>query len=171
MKIKDRPEFVSKPNVLMMPPSTPLRDAVAEMCKRRYGSVVVADENERMLGIFTERDALVRVINEGIDANAITLAEVMTTDVRVASAEDNLIDWLRIMSNERFRRLPIVDANGRVISMMTQGDFVAYTWPELLGQLSLSARAAVGKAYPLALVAAAVALYSLVLILVLSAVF
>ncbi|MEM9783815.1 MAG: CBS domain-containing protein [Pseudomonadota bacterium] len=171
MKIKDRPEFTSKPKVLMMPPETPLRDAVAEMCRRRYGSVVVADPDERLLGIFTERDVMTRIINEGRDAENTTLGDVMTTDVRVASAEDNLIDWLRIMSNERFRRLPVVDAEGRVISMMTQGDFVSYTWPELLSQLSLSARAAVGKNYPSALVAGSVALYSIVLIIVLSVVF
>ncbi|MEO0763443.1 MAG: CBS domain-containing protein [Pseudomonadota bacterium] len=170
MKIKDRPEFVTKPKVLMMPPDTPLRVAVAEMCRRRYGSVVVADGEGRLLGIFTERDALTRVIDEGRDPEATVLADVMTTEVRVASAEDNLIDWLRIMSNERFRRLPVVDADGRVISMMTQGDFVSYTWPELLGQLSLSARAAMGKNYWTLLVALSVTLYSVVLIVVLSAV-
>ncbi|MEM6490251.1 MAG: CBS domain-containing protein [Pseudomonadota bacterium] len=167
MKIKDRPEFTTKPRVLTMPPDTPLRAAVAEMCRRRYGSVVVTDPESRLLGIFTERDALTRVINEGRDPEVTVLGEVMTTDVRVASAEDNLIDWLRIMSNERFRRLPIVDADGRVISMMTQGDFVSYTWPELLGQLSLSAKAAMGKNYPMALVLGALALYSIVLIIVL----
>ena len=171
MRIKDRPEFTTKPRVLTMPPDTPLRDAVAEMCRRRYGSVVVTDENGGLLGIFTERDALTRVINEGRNPEETVLGDVMTTEVRVANAEDNLIDWLRIMSNERFRRLPVVDENGRVISMMTQGDFVSYTWPELLSQLSLSARAAMGKNFSLALVLGGVGLYTIVLILVLASVF
>ncbi|MEO1530544.1 MAG: CBS domain-containing protein [Pseudomonadota bacterium] len=171
MRIKDRPEYSSKPRVLTMAPDTPLREAVREMCKRRYGSVVVTDPEGRMLGIFTERDALTRVIDEGRDLENTRLEDVMTTDVRTASAEDNLIDWLRIMSNERFRRLPIVDEQGRVISMMTQGDFVSYTWPELLGQLSLSARAAVGKHFSAGMVALSVALYTVVLIAIIAALY
>ncbi|MGF1553653.1 MAG: CBS domain-containing protein [Paracoccaceae bacterium] len=171
MKIKDRPEFTSKPRVLTRGPDTLLREAVAEMCKRRYGSVVVTDENEQMLGIVTERDLMTRVINEGRDYHDLTLKDVMTTDVRVARADDDLIDWLRIMSNERFRRLPIVDENGKVVSMMTQGDFVSYTWPELLRQLSLSAQASVGKNYPVGLVFGSIALYTIVLIAVIAAAF
>ncbi|MEM6944325.1 MAG: CBS domain-containing protein [Pseudomonadota bacterium] len=169
MRIKDRPEYVTKPRVLTMAPDTILREAVREMCKRRYGSVVVTDHEGRLLGIFTERDALTRVIDGGLDPEVTPLSAVMTTDVRVASADDNLIDWLRIMSNERFRRLPIVDEDGRVISMMTQGDFVSYTWPELLGQLSLSARAALGKHFSTGMVGLAVAVYSIVLIAVIAA--
>ncbi|MEL6197874.1 MAG: CBS domain-containing protein [Pseudomonadota bacterium] len=166
MKIKDRREFTAKPRVLTMPPDTPLRDAIAEMCRRRFGSVVVTDPEEKLLGVFTERDVMTRVVNEGRDPEALRLADVMTTEVRVAREDDDLVDWLRIMSNERFRRLPIVDADGRVISMMTQGDFVSYTWPELVGRLSLSARAALGGPLALAVVAGAIAVYSLVLVFV-----
>ncbi|MEM1238142.1 MAG: CBS domain-containing protein [Pseudomonadota bacterium] len=170
MKIKDRPEFATKPRVLTMPPATPLREAVAEMCKRRYGSVVVADEDERLVGIVTERDVMSRVVNEGRDADALTLSDIMSTEIRAAKADDDLIDWLRIMSNERFRRLPIVDADGRVVSMMTQGDFVSYTWPDLIAQLSLSARAAVSKNYQIALIAGGIAIYSIVMFVVFSVV-
>ena len=171
MRIKDRAEFVSKPRVLTYPPETPLREAVSEMCKRRYGSVAVTDKEQKLLGIVTERDLMTRVIDEGRDPESTTLGDIMTTEVRVAREDDNLIDWLRMMSNERFRRLPIVDGEGRVVSMMTQGDFVSYTWPDLLSQMKLSAQAAVGKNYHLGLVAGSVALYSVVLIAVISAVF
>ncbi len=57
----------------------------------------------------------------------------MTTDLKVARADDDLLDWLRLMSNERFRHLPVVDDQGVIIGMMSQGDFVSYTWPELMG--------------------------------------
>ncbi|MEO1456196.1 MAG: CBS domain-containing protein [Pseudomonadota bacterium] len=172
MRIKDRPEFTSKPRVLTMPPETTVRAAVAEMCRRRYGSVVITDPEDRLLGVFTERDAMTRVIDPGLDPDSTPLSAVMTSEIRVARADDNLIDWLRIMSNERFRRLPIVDEEGRVISMMTQGDFVSYTWPELIARLSLSAQATLGKNYPLGLlVAGSVALYTVVLIAVIAAAF
>ena len=50
----------------------------------------------------------------------------MTTQVRAAKEDDNLLDWLRIMSNDRFRHLPVVDEEGKVVSMMSQGDFVLH---------------------------------------------
>jgi Mg/Co/Ni transporter MgtE len=65
----------------------------------------------------------------------------MTTDLKVARAEDDLLDWLRHMSNERFRHLPVVDDEGRLISILSQGDFVSYTWPELMSRLREQARA------------------------------
>ena len=164
MRIEDRPEFISKPKVLTMRPDRRLREAVAEMTRRNYGSVVVTDDADRLLGVVTERDLMTRVINEGRDPETTTLADVMTGDVRAARADDLVIDWLRIMSNERFRRLPIVDEDGKVVSIMTQGDFVSYTWPELLGQLGFTAKAAIGANRQLAVLGAGLAVYTLVMI-------
>jgi Mg/Co/Ni transporter MgtE len=65
----------------------------------------------------------------------------MTSDLKLAKADDNLIDWLRQMSNERFRHLPVVDDQGILIGIMSQGDFVSYTWPELLGRVKEQAQA------------------------------
>ena len=45
------------------------------------------------------------------------------------------------MSNDRFRHLPVVDENGRLISMMSQGDFVSFTWPQLWARVGEQARA------------------------------
>ena len=57
----------------------------------------------------------------------------MTSEVRTGLADDDVIDWLRQMSNERFRHLPVVDGQGRLVNIMSQGDFVSFTWPDLLG--------------------------------------
>ncbi|MEM1344475.1 MAG: CBS domain-containing protein [Pseudomonadota bacterium] len=169
MRIIDRAEYASKPKVLTMPPSAVVMDAAKEMTKRGYGSVVITDEHDKLIGIVTERDLMGKVTAAGLDPKAIHLEDIMTREVRVAKADDELIDWLRIMSNERFRRLPIVDDEGKVIAMMTQGDFVSYTWPELLQQAKIAAQAAVGKNYPLALVVGSVLVYSLVLVAILNA--
>ena len=56
----------------------------------------------------------------------------MTISPRTAHEDDDVVECLRLMSNERFRHLPIVDESGRLVSILSQGDFVAYTWPELL---------------------------------------
>jgi CBS-domain-containing membrane protein len=61
--------------------------------------------------------------------------------LRLARGDDDLLDWLRQMSNDRFRHLPVVDDDGTLIGIMSQGDFVSYTWPELLSRLKEQARA------------------------------
>lgn len=164
MQIKDRPEFTSKPKVLTQRPDAPVREAVRAMAARNYGSVLVTDPSDRLLGIVTERDLMTRLIDKGLDPETTTLADIMTTDLKVAHAQDRVIDWLRQMSNERFRRLPVVDEDGKAISMMTQGDFVSYTWPELLGQLGFTARAAMGANSQMTVMVAGMLVYSLALI-------
>jgi CBS domain-containing protein len=141
MKIKDRPEYRSKGVVLSFGKDTMVQDAVAVMSEKNYGAVVIIDAANKPLGIVTERDLMRRVLAKQKDPKATPLAEIMTTDLKVAKAEDNLLDWLRIMSNERFRHLPIVDDGGVLVAMMSQGDFVSYTWPELIQRLGDQSKA------------------------------
>jgi CBS-domain-containing membrane protein len=91
----------------------------------------------------------------------------MTTEVRTARADDDVLDWLRIMSNERFRRLPIVDDDGRLKAVFTQGDFVSYTWPELMSQATQLAKATVFRNWHIVLIVGAVMVYTLVMVAVL----
>jgi len=71
----------------------------------------------------------------------------MTPDPRVADENDDVLDWLRIMSNDRFRRLPVVDANGKIKVIFTQGDFVSYTCPDLIFHASQMAKASFMKGF------------------------
>jgi len=111
------------------------------MSERNYGSVVVVDAERKPVGIVTERDLMRRLLHKRLDYDSTTLEQITTRDLKVARSDDDLLDWLRLMSNERFRHLPVVDDQGVLISMMSQGDFVSYTWPELLGRLREQARA------------------------------
>lgn len=141
MKIKDRPEFRSKSQVYMLSPDDTVITAVKVMSERNFGAVMVVDADTKPVGIVTERDFMRRLLNKALDPNVTRLSEIMTTDLKLAKADDDLLDWLQQMSNERFRHLPVVDDDGRVISMMSQGDFVSYTWPQLLSRLGEQARA------------------------------
>ena len=141
MKIKDRPEFSNKSAVLSFPPNTTVFTAVQAMSNKNYGAVVVVSPENKPVGIVTERDFMRRLLNNALDPKTTKLSEIMTTDVKVAKADDDLLDWLRQMSNDRFRHLPVVDETGTVISIMSQGDFVSYTWPQLLSRLTEQARA------------------------------
>jgi predicted transcriptional regulator len=55
-----------------------------------------------------------KVVAQNLNANKTSVENIMTPNPRVARETDDLIDWLRIMSNERFRRLPVVDENGHI---------------------------------------------------------
>lgn len=166
-RLKDRPEYKSKPKPMTRPPETTVFDAVSAMSEMNYGSVIVVDGDEKVVGVVTERDIMNKVVGKGLDAKTTKLAEIMTADPRMAREDDDMVDWLRIMSNERFRRLPVVDADGRIKAVFTQGDFVSYTWPDLMYQMRSIATATVSKNWHYFLIGGGIALYSIIMIILL----
>jgi CBS domain-containing protein len=166
MTLRDRPEFASKPKPLTFGPQASVKDAIAAMVKRGYGAVIVTDPEERVVGVVTERDVMTKLVHEGRDPAATTLGDIMTENPRVARETDDVVDWLRIMSNDRFRRLPVVDDEGRIKAVFTQGDFVSYTWPDLIYQAGQMAKASIFRQWHLWLIGGAVALYSVLMIIV-----
>ena len=167
MRIIDRPEFKTKPEPLTVSPETTMSDAVQFMCDRNFGSCVVVDREQRVIGVLTERDVMKRLVNLRLDPEITLARDIMTSQPRVAAADDNVLDWLRIMSNERFRRLPIVDDDQRLLAVMTQGDFVSYTWPELVHQAKELAKATISTNSQVFLIFGGIAVYSLALVLIL----
>lgn len=167
MRLCDRPEFRTKPKPLTRPREASVADAVAAMSELNFGSVIVVDSERRVEGVVTERDVMKRLVNRGRCPVETRLADIMTSNPRIARESDNVLDWLRIMSNERFRRLPIVDAEGRIVAVMSQGDLVSYTWPELAYQAWPPAAEGIAGGVNLFLIGGGVMLYSLVMILLL----
>ena len=98
-----------------------VRHACRCMTERRVGSVLVIDDQQRLNGIFTGRDA-VRTLAEGKDAALTTLAQAMTPNPLTITPESRAIDALRAMSDRGFRHLPVVD-NGRIWGIVSRGDF------------------------------------------------
>ena len=165
MKISDRNEFDSKPAPLTARPTDSVLDAVKAMDAKNYGSVIVVDDAHQVIGMMTERDIFRRLVAEKRDPEQTTVGEIMTSEVRTARADDELVDWLRIMSNERFRRLPVVDGQGKLIAVMSQGDFVSYTWPELLTQAKDLAKATFGESLSFPMVLLSILAYTLLVVL------
>ncbi|MGB3710909.1 MAG: CBS domain-containing protein [Erythrobacter sp.] len=167
MRIADRTEYKSKAPPLTCRPDTLVYDAVTQMAQKNFGSIFITDAEDHVLGVMTERDIFRRVIGESRDPKTTPVSEVMTTDVYMANKDDQVLDWLRVMSNERFRRLPIVDEDRRLLSVMSQGDFVSYTWPQLLGQVGQMAQATFAPAFNMIAIVGGIAIYTIVLILIL----
>ncbi len=168
MRLKDRPEFASKKSPLTRTRDVTVSEAVAEMAARNYGSVIVVDDAQKVIGIVTERDLMRKLINEDRDPKTTTLGDIMTTELRLANEDDEVLNWLRIMSNERFRRLPVVDSEGRIKAVFSQGDFVSYTWPDLIYQAKQMARASIGQNYGIWMIGGGIMLYTILMILLVS---
>lgn len=156
MKIKDKPDFKTKPKPVTFSPNDSVRTALEIMCEKNIGSIIVVHPDQKVAGIVTERDMMKRVLGKDRNPDKTTLAEIMSTDIRSANEDDNLVDWMHAMSSERFRHLPVVDDEGRLINMMSQGDFVAHTFPDLYEALRQDLKGCLGRGFQIALILFAV---------------
>ncbi|MBX9697130.1 MAG: CBS domain-containing protein, partial [Alphaproteobacteria bacterium] len=105
---------------------------------------IIVDKETHPIGIVSERDLMKRLLDKGLDPKKTKLKEIMSTNLKLGRPEDDIVEWLRQMSNERFRHLPIVDQDGKLIGLVSQGDFVSYTWPDLLSFMKSSAIKSMG---------------------------
>jgi len=164
MKINDMPEFKDKDEVLMFPESRPVGDAIDAMAEKNYGAILVTKQG-KLSGIFTERDILRKVAAKRKNVEKTKLKDVMTANPKTATANDNVSDCLRRMSQGRFRHMPVIDEEGKVTGMLSQGDFVAFTMSDIITRLGTTAKAEVsaGRSTPFA-IAAAIVVYTLGLV-------
>lgn len=113
--------IVKDQDPVMLEASTTLREASRRMWEKGVGSVLVVDERQSLIGIFTGRDA-VRALARGLDPAVTDLGEVMTRNPLTISPDKRAIDALRMMGDGGFRHLPIVE-NGHVKGIVSRGDF------------------------------------------------
>ena len=118
-RLMDRPEYLSKQQPLTSSADTSVFDAVAKMAEKNYGAVVIIDADKKVIGVVTERDVMNKLVAKELDARTTAVSDIMTANPRLAREIDDMIDWLRIISNERFRRLPVVDENGHIKAVFT----------------------------------------------------
>jgi CBS domain-containing protein len=114
-------DIVRNHDPVTMPPHSSVREACRHMRDRRVGAVLVIDGG-RLLGIFTGRDAVHRVLAEGKSPADTTLQEVMTPQPDTMPPGKMAIDALRLMEDRRYRHLPIVD-DGKVVGIVSRFDF------------------------------------------------
>lgn len=113
--------IVKEQNPLTMAAGETVQNACRRMAERHVGAVLVVDDQQRLVGIFTGRDA-VCAHAECKHAAETTLADVMTLNPDTIAPERNAIDALRAMSDRGFRHLPIVK-DGKIVGIVSRGDF------------------------------------------------
>ncbi len=107
-------------DVYSVSPETTIFDALKLMAEKEIGAVVVI-ENEKLVGIFSERDYARKVILKGKNSQETLVREVMTTEVIYSNPKQKLKKCLSIMMKKHFRHMPVLD-DERVIGVLSIGD-------------------------------------------------
>jgi len=108
---------MERTKLLTAPPDTTVSKAAKLMAKKNVGAVMVV-ENERLVGIFTERDAVFRVMAQGLDAKTTKLAEVMTNEPQTVDPEKSYGYALLMMHENGFRHVPVIE-NGKPVGIVS----------------------------------------------------
>jgi CBS domain-containing protein len=102
-----------------VPVEATAEQAIRTMLDRHVGAVAIIDENHRVAGIFTERDVLRKLSLSGRDPQKLSICEVMTTPVEMATRATTAAEALATMVERHYRHLPIVDDDGRLLGMLS----------------------------------------------------
>jgi len=108
---------MERKKLLTAPPETTVSKAAELMARRKVGAIMVVD-HESLVGIFTERDVVFRVIAQGRDAQTTRLAEVMTTAPQTVDPDKSFGYALLMMHENGFRHVPVIE-NGKVIGIVS----------------------------------------------------
>ena len=116
---------VMRTRVVTVEPGDSARLAVLRMLEEGVGSVAVCDGG-RLVGIFTERDLLTRVVRQGRDLARTRLAEVMTADPEALTPDDRICFAINRMHSAGYRTVPLVDTDHHPIGVVTVNDVVGW---------------------------------------------
>ena len=106
--------------------SATVQEAVERMLAHRQAGVLVVDAADRLIGIFTERDVLTRVVGQARDARRTALGEVMTRDPEALRPGDRVAYAVHSMSVAGYRTVPLVDVAGRPLGVVTVSDVIRW---------------------------------------------
>lgn len=128
--------IVSQRPLVVGTPGMSVYDAAVAMREKGVGSVVI-EENDRLAGIFTERDLLNRVVAAGKDPEKTVLSEVMTKDVVGMEGDKPLSHALHLMHQNTFRHVPVLE-QGKPIGMVSARDALGIEWQQFQREIKLA---------------------------------
>lgn len=133
MQVRD----VMHANVVWVSPTTSVREIARKMRDQDIGAVPVG-ENDRLIGMVTDRDIACRGFANGHDMAKLTAREVMSSPILYCHADDLLNEAAELMENNNIRRLPVIDEKKRMVGILTLGDLASKA-PRTLSARVLSA--------------------------------
>jgi CBS domain-containing protein len=139
MRLRDRRRapvgrlFGEREAIHSVGPGISVAECVRTMADNRIGALIVM-EGERLIGIFTERDALNRVLAARLDPVSTKVSEVMTKDPFCISPAITVAEAMELVTKRRFRHLPIVE-NGKVLAVISSGDLTHWLVKDRMGEV------------------------------------
>ncbi|MCW5771443.1 MAG: CBS domain-containing protein [Rhodospirillaceae bacterium] len=112
---------IMTPQVQIATPQQSIADAARMMAELDVGAIPVA-ENDRLVGMITDRDIAIRAVAAGKSPGQCKIGEVMTKDVKFVYADESDDDLARNMSLLQLRRLPVIDRDKRLVGIVSLGD-------------------------------------------------
>ncbi|WP_406630786.1 CBS domain-containing protein [Amycolatopsis sp. WGS_07] len=109
------------PNAVCVRASDTVNDAAQTMAREQLGSLPVCGEDNRLKGMLTDRDIVVKVLAEGKDPRAVHAGELAQGEAVTIGADDDVSEILQTMSQHRVRRLPVIDGHD-LIGVVAQAD-------------------------------------------------
>ena len=106
-------------------PDATVLQAVSKMNEHKIGALVVMD-GEEVVGMFTERDVLRRVVGQERSPSATRVGDVLTSEVVCCQPNMDLDDVSAVMKNRRVRHVPVCDGDGQLLGLVSMGDVNAY---------------------------------------------
>ena len=120
--------------IVTIRPDATLAQAAQILSEQRIGAVVVSDDGSTPQGILSERDIVRQLGAHGPDVLSTPISEVMTRDVQTCHMGDDALVILERMTQGRFRHLPVVDDQGRMLGVVSIGDAVSGRLKELAAE-------------------------------------
>lgn len=111
-------------------PDVTVEQITRRLGNERVGALVVSDEDERVLGIVSERDVVRAIARFGCDALGKHASDIMTGDVITCTPDDNVGDLMRMMTEHRIRHLPVLQ-DSKMCGIISIGDVVKHRVDEL----------------------------------------
>jgi CBS domain-containing protein len=108
------------PNPTTVEPETPVSEAAKRMAREDVGPLPVV-EDDRLVGIVTDRDLVIRVIADDRDPGSTTVREAASGGLVTVSPDDDLVKTLDLLAKHQVRRLPVVDGD-RLVGIVAQAD-------------------------------------------------
>ena len=115
-------------------PTTPVTRLAQLMSEHDIGAIPVG-ENDRLIGMVTDRDIVVRGLANGRDPAKLTARDVMTKGIIFCRDEEDLDDATRTMELKQVRRLPVIDRDKRMIGILSLGDVSSACEQDLSGEV------------------------------------
>ena len=116
--LKEKKIFqVVNPKLVQARPEMPVQSVIQIMQEKQSGYAVIAESN-RVVGIFTERDVVMKVLNKDVDLNS-PVSEFMTPDPFVLTPQDSVGAAMDLMGDKRFYHVPLVNDNGELVGILS----------------------------------------------------